>query len=120
MSQEIQIRVDPVVAVTTFLWAVCIWQHLRTRNLREKKYRQAIADKKDLFALTDDGLQWGFQDITHTKVAWQAIGYYSLSKKCISFGLPASSIDVNLEDLEAFDLAELESLLKQNGVKKIN
>ena len=120
MSQEIRISVDPVVGITTVLWAVCIWRHVRAGKLRERKYRQAIADKKDIFAITDDGVEWGCQDITYTKVSWEAIGYYAISKKDVSFGLPSSSIDVNFEDLEDFDVAELESFLKRKGVRKID
>lgn len=121
MDEQLSVAITPLTGIVTLVWAGFVFWWYRERTARTKAYRLAAQAKQDILVLDDFGVTWGVADVTTTKIAWEAIGFYRIDRsKCLELGLPAGKIEVPIDELDGADTSQLESLLQSKGVRRLN
>lgn len=119
MSQALNVAITPMTGIITLLWGATLFWWYKDITTRAKAYTLASRNKSDFLTLDDWGVTWGIEDVTSTKVAWAAIGFYRLGKSQLELGLPSQSIEIPIDEIEGASIDELKSLLQMRGIKKV-
>ena len=61
---------------------------------------------------------YGIKNVYEIKTSWSVIGYYSINKTELELGTPSNGINIDVSELDNFDLEEFTKFMEEKNITK--
>lgn len=117
-SYSLKVELNIMSTIITLLWFGILYHAIRSNKLAKKKFMECIKLNNEYLEFNDDGIIYGIKNVYEIKTSWSVIGYYSINKTELELGTPSNGINIDVSELDNFDLEEFTKFMEEKNITK--